>query len=225
MRHVVETILSRLPTSLLPIATLVSVRLYGGWFHGRRPSPAARPLYREIAGNFPAVIHLYRNGATHPVKTAVSLARSLSIDPQKVLTHTYRVRHAPTNLSPKKLPFSGCVQTASCSLAGIHHLLQNKVCPQASCAVSIDDTMTRSEQKMVDSMLVVDMIHASMQGATDLVIVTADDDFWPGINMALSLGTVVHPCTPRWKRSNFCELCVSYVEVLPRLFFLKEIKI
>ena len=192
VRHIVETILSRLPASLLPAAVAVSVRLYGGWFKGRKPSPAARKLYREIALHFPAVIVLQRNGIAHPVRTTVSLARSLSIYPQKMLTHTFRVRNAPSNLYPRRFPFSGCTHSAACPLSGTHHLLRNQNCPQAHCTVGINDTMTRAEQKMVDSMLLVDLIHACLQGTSDIVIVTADDDFLPGISMALFLGTAVH---------------------------------
>lgn len=192
VRHIVETILSRLPASLLPAAAAVSVRLYGGWFQGRKPSPAARRLYREIALNFPALIAPQNDVIVHPVRTTVSLARSLSISPKKILTHTFRVRNAPSNLNPRRFPFSGCTHAAACPLSGTYHLLRNQKCPQTHCAVGIDDTMTRPEQKMVDSMLIVDMIHAALQGTGDIVIVTADDDFIPGINMALFLGTVVH---------------------------------
>lgn len=158
--HIIEAILSRLPASLLPAAVSVSVRLYGGWFQDRKPSPEARKLYREIALHFPAVIVLHRNGIPHPVRTTVALARSLSIAPHKMLTHTFRVRNAPSNLNARHFPFSGCIHVTACPLSGMHHLLRNQNCPDVQCTVGINDTMTRPEQKMVDSMLIVDMIHA-----------------------------------------------------------------
>ncbi len=43
----------------------------------------------------------------------------------------------------------------------------------------------RSEQKLVDSMITVDLIHFAMNKSESLVLVSGDDDMWPGIRYAL----------------------------------------
>lgn len=63
--------------------------------------------------------------------------------------------------------------------------------------------MTRPEQKLVDTMLTADLIHvASLMGTSDLVIVTNDDDLWPGIRMAVHLGATVHHVHPRKRQTT-----------------------
>ena len=196
LRHTIDYVLSNLPAALLPDRVPVSVRLYGGWYDRHRLSPVATRLAADIAKDFPAVITLYQPPSPRRVRTRVALAQSLSIDPRTVLTHTYRVRSAPPNLTPRRLPFSGCLQTTSCPLTSCHHLLKTGFCPQPHCPVTIPDTMTRPEQKLVDTMLTADLIHASLQGATEIVVVTADDDLWPGIRMALTLNATIHHVRP-----------------------------
>ena len=191
-----ESVFSKLPPAVLPDRAAVSVRLYGGWYDRRRLSRAGIKLTAELARDFPAVITTYKQGTAHRVRTSASLARSLSIDPSTPLTHTYRVRSAPPNLTPKNLPFAGCPDKTACLLTALPDLLLHGTCPAAGCTVTVTDTMTRPEQKMVDSMLTVDLIHASLRGSANLVVVTADDDLWPGIRMALSLNANVHHVRP-----------------------------
>lgn len=53
--------------------------------------------------------------------------------------------------------------------------------------------MTRVEQKLVDTMLVADLIHLAINGEMTIAVVSSDDDFWPGILSAMTLGAhVVH---------------------------------
>ena len=41
-------------------------------------------------------------------------------------------------------------------------------------------------------MLTVDLIQATSLGVSDIVLVTSDDDLWPGIRTATSAGVCVH---------------------------------
>ena len=53
--------------------------------------------------------------------------------------------------------------------------------------------MARAEQKLVDSMLVVDLTHFADTTDQPLVVVSADDDLWPGIRFVLLRGArVIH---------------------------------
>jgi len=199
LRHIVETVFSRLPPNLLHRGAAASVRLYGGWYKQRRMSKVAERLNDEIKRSFPTVVPVRPHGPGQN-RTRVELARSLAIDPKTILSHTYRPRAAPTNLRPKHLPFRRCTQKNNCPLRAVHDLLRDNSCPNALCPVTVADTMSRPEQKLVDTMLAVDIVHAASVGRGDLVVVTTDDDLWPGIRMALYLGARVHHVHPRRHR-------------------------
>lgn len=76
----------------------------------------------------------------------------------------------------------------------------------------------RAEQKMVDTMLTVDLIHASRTaphgGRQQVAVVTNDDDIWPAIYMAVSQGVLVHHIRPtsreRWPYA--AALAAGYAE-------------
>ena len=57
--------------------------------------------------------------------------------------------------------------------------------------------MAREEQKLVDSMLVVDLVHFAETTDEPLVVVSADDDLWPGIRFVLLRGANVIHVIPR----------------------------
>ena len=51
----------------------------------------------------------------------------------------------------------------------------------------------REEQKLVDSMLLIDLVHLAQTTTDPLVVVSADDDLWPGIRFVLLHRTrVIH---------------------------------
>ena len=62
--------------------------------------------------------------------------------------------------------------------------------------------LAREEQKLVDSMLVVDLVHFAETTDESLVVVSADDDLWPGIRFALLREARVIHVIPRRSRVN-----------------------
>jgi uncharacterized LabA/DUF88 family protein len=53
--------------------------------------------------------------------------------------------------------------------------------------------MHKREQKLVDTMMVADMIHLASIGEPAIVIVSSDDDMWPGMISTLVAGVrVIH---------------------------------
>lgn len=62
--------------------------------------------------------------------------------------------------------------------------------------------LEREEQKLVDSMLVVDLVHYAETTEEPLVVVSADDDLWPGIRFVLLRGARVIHVIPRRSRLN-----------------------
>lgn len=66
------------------------------------------------------------------------------------------------------------------------------MCPTPKCTVELDKVLLRAEQKLVDTMLVTDLIHYSMHQKETIVVVTSDDDVWPGIHSAIVHGANIH---------------------------------
>ncbi len=203
LNHVVKSILEKLPKGMLPHGTYIAVRLYGGWYRSSQLSRRAQDLSIQISRHYPGTLSL-DTANMRRVFVFVELARSLLVDPSQDILNTYRVRGVPSNLRPKAFPFQACTQTqnALCPLAGAHTLLQTGTCPNSSCGVKIADVITRHEQKLVDTMLTADLIHVASSSASDIVVVSNDDDLWPGIRTAISLGAFVHHIHPQKGRST-----------------------
>ena len=71
--------------------------------------------------------------------------------------------------------------------------MRNASCPADDCAVAPQTVLIREEQKLVDSMLVIDLVHLAQTTTEPLVVVSADDDLWPGIRFVLLHGAhVIH---------------------------------
>ena len=190
--NMVMSILEALPESLLPHGADIAIRLYGGWYESSRLSRVAQTLTGEIADYSPAIISLGTSGEHRFVRVFVELARSLLIDPSRIIPDTYRVKGTPRNLRPKEFPYEGCAHDAKCPLIGAYQLLQTGQCPAIECLVRVTDVIERHEQKLVDTMLTVDLIQATSSDITDIVVVTSDDDLWPGIRTAIFSGVCVH---------------------------------
>ena len=84
-----------------------------------------------------------------------------------------------------------------CVLAALPDFINNETCPQVGCSVTRRMLLRGAgEQKLVDTMLVADLIYLSRIGEASVGIVSSDDDVWPGIISALVAGTrVLHVLT------------------------------
>jgi hypothetical protein len=190
------TTLVALVPALLQDVQNFDVRLYGGWYGWNGPrniTPMATQLTAAVQTDFPFIL---RDPSTRQsVKISGELAHSLLRLPKQVLPHTFRQRQGSPKLScvdPLRL---GCT-VSSCPMANIHQFFTLRKCPETSCIRSIDQFLSRAEQKLVDTMLVADLIHLVSAGETSLTVVSSDDDLWPGMLMAMSQGAhVVHVCT------------------------------
>ena len=202
LNHVVKSVLKKLPKNVLPHGASIVVRLYGGWYRSNQLSRRAQELSIQIKHYYPDTLALGTANMRRSVFISVVLARSLLIDPSRDILNTYRVRGVPSNLHPKAFPFQTCAQKAMCPLVGAHTLLRTGRCPDSSCGVRIADVITRHEQKLVDTMLTADLIHAASSGISDIVVVTDDDDLWPGIRTAIYIGAFVHHIHPQKGRST-----------------------
>jgi len=175
----------------------VTLRLYGGWFYKKAFSKKANVLLRQITGEFPYTLSL-SDKASYVVKA--ELATTLVSDTFNELTHTFRIRSPLKDMKVKRFPLNECAAPTKCSISVVSSFMNNLICPNNACNISPDMTFYRAEQKLVDTMLVVDLIHYSIHQKRLLIIVSGDDDMWPGIRYALMQGARIIHFIPRMHR-------------------------
>ena len=200
--HVINRVLDVLGLWRAAWERRVYCRLYGGWFNKDASSKNAERLIPDLRRDFPCSMPVAGAEGYQSVLVNVELARSLACDPTEVLTHTYRRRSLPPSLRCATTPFPGCAAPSSCPVAELNPFIRNSDCPVDDCAVEPRTVLEREEQKLVDSMLVVDMVHYAETTEEPLVVVSADDDLWPGIRFVLLRGACVIHVIPRRSRLN-----------------------
>ena len=171
----------------------------------RKLSHRAEQLLEQIDLHFPLAFSL-SNHINVIVKA--ELARALACDPQHVFTHTFRTRSKPA-FQVKRFPLKECAEPLSCRIMDVNFFVYNNICPIMNCNVSPETAFYRAEQKLVDSMIVVDLVHYSIHQEERLVVVSGDDDLWPGIRYALlqnALITHVIPKSPNRRESPYKRL-------------------
>ena len=193
---VVHRILQTITPSYFTDGQQVQIRLYGGWYLGDAHSRLAQDLSAEISIDFPKPIEIFNDEKKIRVRTNAKLALSTLSDPSRFLFHTYRTRGFPGGVKCFDPPFESCQDPSNCPLELLHGFLSSKTCPSDECTIKPKNILYRVEQKMVDSMIVADIIHISLNEIT-AAIVSSDDDLWPGIRMALNQGLTLHHIHPR----------------------------
>jgi hypothetical protein len=207
--YLISHILDTIGTDLLNEGDRIRVRLYGGWYEAQSLSRSAQRLSVDLQQQFPTAITISRPGAQVKQRVSVELAASLMIDPTATLVNTYRRRGFPENLQFSAPPLRHCVAPHTCALSVMHNTLSIGGCTVSSCPVQLKDVAFREEQKLVDTMLIADLVHVASREKEYIVIVSNDDDMWPGILSALKLGAKVIHVHPRVGRATPYFYCGS----------------
>jgi hypothetical protein len=172
--------------------THFELKLYGGWYEEDKLTRKAQDLVAQLAG-FPYPIWIKERTPAQLLRITASLAHSLEVLPKKLIHSTYRQRPPARRFSCDDPIQHGCTANP-CPLTPMAEFVNNKKCPISGCTIT-PKMLFRAvgEQKLVDTMLVADVVHLSRQGERILAIVTSDDDVWPGIISARVMGThVIH---------------------------------
>jgi len=185
-----EKILSEIKIKYKAGKENITLRLYGGWFKKRALSKKANLLAEQISRDFPFTLSL-SSKMSYVIKA--ELAKTLASDIYNELTHTFRVRSPQKDIKVKRFPLTKCANPDNCSIEVVNSFMNNDTCPNMMCNISPQMTFCKAEQKMVDSMIVVDLIHYSIHQNKPLIVVSGDDDIWPGVRYALMQGArIIH---------------------------------
>jgi uncharacterized LabA/DUF88 family protein len=94
-------------------------------------------------------------------------------------------------------------------------LLKTGSCPMAGCNVAIPDLVYRHEQKIVDTMLTCDLIHAATAGYDRVLLISGDDDFLPSLRSVLLRGVAAirFHTKPNCQRATFPPGRVQFLEM------------
>jgi hypothetical protein len=174
-------------------------RLYGGWYDGAGFSRAAQRISAEIQGYFPTTVRWSTAHASGSCLAEVEMAYSLEVEPNRHLFHTLRTRPFGSMVTCDLSVFARCVQ-AVCPSQNVADFLGRQRCLAPGCPVTQSDLLRKTEQKLVDTMLSSDLVFLAARGASDLFVVSSDDDLWPGMRTAIGLGRPVTLIHTRKKR-------------------------
>lgn len=209
--HIVTRIIDALGPTVAG-ETHLRFRFYGGWFLGANLSQRAQVIKPVLQAHFPRPISLPYGVDGRQIVVRVELALALESAPGKYLTHTYRKRALPSNVRCAPPPYVGCRNSDACLIGPTHALLRDAQCPEPGCPVDVAAVLSKPEQKLVDTMLTVDLLHLAGTTRGKFAVVSSDDDLWPGIQAALIYGasvTHVHPLAGRTTPAQYASLATG----------------
>ena len=211
--YVVGLLLERLGESRLKCNDRAHIRLYGGWYEEDSLTRLAQKTVADIDKNFPRIIQIKEA----KVKVTAELARSLVASPKDDLLHTFRPRQFPGNVRCMDPPFDGCIDHKHCPINSVGKFVNNGKCISKGCYVRPRQIFSKPTQKLVDSMIVADVISLA-SGGYKCAVVSSDDDVWPGIRTAVEFGKPVYHlhCKPNRSTSRHYtrDLSPNYVQIL-----------
>jgi hypothetical protein len=154
----------------------------------------AQALNAEIIRSFPRMIKLSNITPAVQVRLDATLAQSLEVLPRKLLQHTFRTDSFNKQLRCDSSSVIACSNT-NCPLDVMSGFINSGACPRSGCSKTCETVLKSTEQELVDTMMVADLIHLAGRGEMEVGIVSSDDDMWPGSSESC-------PMTAPWKTSS-----------------------
>ncbi|WP_428622177.1 hypothetical protein [Sedimenticola sp.] len=203
---VVTKALIQIPLKGIDHRASCDVRVYGGWYEGTDITRLAEKVTVEIQDDFPKVIRLpaSKDAGQVSVVTNAELAVALLQEPGHHLFNTYRKKGKPANVRVVKPSSIGC-RKDDCILPKVKKILETGSCPVNGCTTSEGGLVYRHEQKIVDTMLTCDLIHAANEVSGRIILISGDDDFLPPLRTVMLKGIEAirfHP-KPSQQRASF----------------------
>ena len=198
---VVTKALIQLPFDTEISKAVCDVRVYGGWYEGSEITRLAQEVAVEIQDNFPAIIRIPSNGKYIKFKTNADLAVALMKEPGRHLFNTLRRREKPGNIRVEAPENVGCLDS-ECILPMMKKFLNKGRCPKSDCNAASGNLVYRQEQKLVDTMLSCDLIHAASEEDYKVILISSDDDFLPPLRTIALNGAEVVRFHPKQNRQR-----------------------
>ena len=184
------------------------IRLYGGWntvVHGER-TEAADMVAQAIA-------RLGRSTRIRNTRVFLELAETLLVAPGELLAGTLRSTRWRGEVMRFQPQPPNCHESpATCPFLTSFHQWSKGRCPKGpECPVETSHVVAFQGQKLVDAMLVADIISGSAYLKAHVLTVSMDDDMIPGLLTARLLGgTVTVVRFGRHDRSAYDPLLMRY---------------
>lgn len=191
--NMAKALVPLIPDPVLARHTSVLVRLYGGWRSQGTLTTSAQRLVPDIRAGSPTVVGRPSPNPGPPIRLTVELAEG-PVGTATVLQETL-VRDRDLRKFRARPHWSECSSPGSNCGMNMHAALSHATqCSAPGCTSRLSHVLVRDEQKMVDTLLVADLVHQALAvKATDVVVVTSDTDMWPGVLLAVGAGcNVVH---------------------------------
>ena len=169
-----------------PAAREFRIRLYGGWYQDGILTDHGS----EVAGSVSSgIFPLVDRDRSVIIRGEIELVDELLAVPSVRFRETFRRRGGLPRLRLAAVGSApdGCAQpNASCPVAALRRFSRKKpsTCPVESCVVTSDDAFVVSEQKMVDALLICDLLHAVELRPAVVAAVTSDTDLLPALVQA-----------------------------------------
>jgi hypothetical protein len=181
----------------------VDVRVYGGWLrdgsYTKLHGQAASALRSDALFPF---IHA---STGQMIVGSVEFATSLLTRPGFLLDQTLRPRPGMQRLRLHgDLDRSACSSRDGCVALTIyrHSCKPTRLCSAVGCDLRTFEMFDRMEQKMVDGMMICDLLHSATpaSGLDSVTLVTSDTDLLPGLISAAAIEggaqlRLIHPAT------------------------------
>ena len=188
LKYLCERILLPLSPDEIKDINTVKIRLYGGWYIHKNLTRKAQKLSGQISSTFP----YFWNNSNNKYIITVELAYSLLITPREHLLDTYRIHEYPTGIyciNPSNL---GC-KDPTCPIHNVYDFINKDSIAGQCCTIQPKDLIKKGAQKLVDTMLSMDIYYLSSKEKEPIILVSSDDDFWPCIRSSLVIGRkIIH---------------------------------
>jgi len=171
---------------------IIHARFYGGWRLGYAPSYSAQGFTSLLEEDFPLVITA-GNGSIVRVKG--EMATDLLLDKGNVIPFTFRKN--PSVIETLRIDRRFTCAEQDCPVKAACEFVESKgACSRgfSACGSGLSGLIFKDEQKIVDTAIVSDMQHIStMPNEKSILLISSDDDLYPGVLAALVAGkTVLH---------------------------------
>lgn len=191
LRYIAEQIARCLGPSAVGKYRRLQLRFYDGWYQLQTLTHLAQTISAEMQQSFPLMVTLPSSGTNVRAVVVAEMAFSLHCDPHVHIWHTFRQRIGQANVMCKLPPTAGCVANP-CTLASLPSFFSQHRCPGVNCTLTTEDLIVRDEQKLVDTMMVADLLSLHLTSTEELVIVSSDDDLWPAMRLLLHRGHTLY---------------------------------